>query len=314
MAGLGCVRAADFFNHTWSKELVDEAGETSAENGGMSGGTRQSHFEAQWDFASAVPTAQQPDLSVVASPDRGDGARMSWVQMLDTPTGLDINFNEYIGTQDDDGCAGTFVQTNVATGLSRTVPHTIKITMDFVDGERNDVVNLYVDGALGAHGDELGGLLPGMQSNPTRTVDSILFRASIPHLANAGNGFLIDNFSMTSGPPLPPDETPPTSAVEKTPTGIKVTVQDTGSGLKSIERTKERDVNAITVVEPFMEGETDPVKVTSNKIDQTQPSQLELTVTDVAGNVTVCCPVLMIVTGGGSGPRNTEACQTPITT
>ena len=34
-------------------------------------------------------------MAVSDSPHRGDGARMSWQQVLDTPTGLQVNFNDY---------------------------------------------------------------------------------------------------------------------------------------------------------------------------------------------------------------------------
>jgi hypothetical protein len=59
-----------FHDQTFSKPLVNEAGETSAGKGGMSRGVRQNFFEAQWEFASTVPGAEQPGLYVVASPGR----------------------------------------------------------------------------------------------------------------------------------------------------------------------------------------------------------------------------------------------------
>ncbi len=116
------VTSGCFGDQTFSKSLADEAGETSAMGDGMSGGTRKTHFEAQWDFASTVPGAEQPGLSVVASPDRGDGARMSWIQMADMPTGLEVNFYDYQTSVDD------FIFTNAANELDRTVPHTVKVT------------------------------------------------------------------------------------------------------------------------------------------------------------------------------------------
>jgi len=71
------VTSGSFGDQTFSKALVDEAGESTAVNGGQSGGMRQDYFESSWDFASAVTTTEQVGLSVVVSPDRGDGARMS---------------------------------------------------------------------------------------------------------------------------------------------------------------------------------------------------------------------------------------------
>ena len=82
------VTSGCFGDQTFSKPLADEAGEPTALNGGMSGGSRKDYYSAEWTFISTTPTAEQPGLSVVVSPDRGDGARMSWVQMADTPAGL----------------------------------------------------------------------------------------------------------------------------------------------------------------------------------------------------------------------------------
>src|SRR5205823_4370271 len=65
------------FTDSYSPGLVNEAGEATAANGGLSGGVRQPAFTAQWTFASATG-ALQPGLAVQVSPDRGDGARMSY--------------------------------------------------------------------------------------------------------------------------------------------------------------------------------------------------------------------------------------------
>src|SRR5437867_6971135 len=49
-----------FGDWPFSPSLTNEAGETMAQNGTpYSGGTRQSHFEVQWDFASTVPGSVQ---------------------------------------------------------------------------------------------------------------------------------------------------------------------------------------------------------------------------------------------------------------
>lgn len=200
------VTSGCFGDQTFSKSLVDEAGESTAGNGGLSGGVRQTTFDAQWDFASTVPGAEQPGLSVVASPDRGDGARMSWVQMTDTPTGIDVNFYDYQAALDPLCLTGDgFAFTNVATGLDRTVPHTIKVRMRFVDGPANDVVAVYVDGVLRHTGTSWEDYFRDCEGNPSRTVDSVLFRTGgTAAPATAGKGFLIDNLTLTSGPVVGP--------------------------------------------------------------------------------------------------------------
>jgi uncharacterized repeat protein (TIGR01451 family) len=183
-----------FSDQVFSPSLTDEAGETSAVSDGFADGARQTRFVAQWDFASATGAAQT-GLSTVVSPDRGDGARMSWIQMTDTGgTGLEVNFFDY---QHNIG----FVETNVASGLDRTTAHTIKVQMDFVDGIANDVVKVYVDGTLKHTGTSWEDFFRDVELNPTRPVDSLLFRvAGTAAPATAGNGFLFDNLTLFSGP------------------------------------------------------------------------------------------------------------------
>lgn len=217
-----------FGDWPFSPSLVNEAGEPSAQSGGLySNGIRQSHFEVQWDFASTVPTAEQAGLQISTAPDRGDGARMSFIRMIDLPAGLAVEFADYqdrapygaygnpataapgCGMEDD------FVITTVASGLNRTRPHTVRLTMDFVDGPRNDVVKVYVDGTLRHTGGswedyfrwctESGGGT-GTATDQSRTVDSMIFQArgSCPgncHMEHDGNGFLIDNLSYFSSTP-----------------------------------------------------------------------------------------------------------------
>ncbi|MBI1297643.1 hypothetical protein GC175_22110 [bacterium] len=213
------VTCGSFGDQTFSNLLVDEAGETNAYAASPSG-TRQQYFVAQWDFASTVPGAEQPGLSVVASPDAGDGGRMSWVQMTDKPTGLEVNFFDYqdvapFGStttpSDGRGTGDSFVPTMLASGLDRTVPHTIKIEVITPDGPGNDVVKIYVNGTLRHTGTTWEDYFRWMQGPgqpeqtapvfESRTMRSILFRTSgtaVP--STLGNGFLIDNFSISSGP------------------------------------------------------------------------------------------------------------------
>lgn len=195
------VTSGCFGDQTFSKSLDNEAGESTAENDGMSGGKRKRSFEAEWEFASTVPDAEQAGLSVVASPDRGDGARMSWVRMADQPSGLEVSFYDYQrgATVDPCGCCPPFVCTVVANNLDRSKRHKIKLTMDLLDGETNDVVKVYVDGKLVHIGTSWEDYFRDEESNPTRTVDSILFRvAGDAAPATLGNGFLIDNLKLRS--------------------------------------------------------------------------------------------------------------------
>lgn len=91
------------------------------------------------------------------------------------------------------------------------------------------------------------------------------------------------------------DTTPPVCRIERIDAGppvvLTVFTQDGGSGLASIQVTES--TNANTVVPPIAAGTTTPVMVTATKIDQTQRSRVMLRVTDVAGNVTNCDPVIV---------------------
>ncbi|MBP6213422.1 MAG: right-handed parallel beta-helix repeat-containing protein, partial [Pyrinomonadaceae bacterium] len=193
-----------------SPSNANEAGEAGAANGGLSGGTRKNYFEASFSIASAVPGAQQPGLQAQFAPDRGDGSRMSSIRFEDQPDGIHVMFFDYqdlapFGTSLGDavGCGteDNFFQSDIAT-LDRTVPHTIKIEMYFVDGPRNDVVKVYIDGVLKKVGTSWEDYFRYCEGNPTRTVDSLIFLArsgagTAP--ATLGFGFLIDGLSMSSG-------------------------------------------------------------------------------------------------------------------
>lgn len=207
------VTSGSFGDQIFSPSNTDEAGETSAVNGGFSGGTRKTHYEAQFDLASAIPGAMQSGLHLSVSPDRGDGARMSYLRFEDQASGIHVFFDDVT----DAGplpTEATFNEVDIAT-LDRTVPHTIKFTMDFVDGSANDVVGIYIDGVLVHTGtswedyyrydpEQTGG------GNVVPTVDSLLFRESgTADAGNAGKGFLVDNFSELSSTPSVP--TPPGS-------------------------------------------------------------------------------------------------------
>jgi hypothetical protein len=109
---------------------------------------------------------------------------------------------------------------------------------------------------------------------------------------NTGTGF-----NTVFGLCLKGDTTPPTCVIKHVVVGppkqLIIKTQDTGSGLKTIVVNITK--NSSTIVPPFTPGRRRRVMVTSTKLDQSQNSVIKLTVTDVAGNVTVCDPVLSSV-------------------
>lgn len=83
------------------------------------------------------------------------------------------------------------------------------------------------------------------------------------------------------------------------PARVEVTIKDVGTGLAEILVTKSE--NADTIVPPFTVGTNDPVVLSATKIDQSQRSRVEARVTDLAGNVRLCDPILLLLVRDKSG-------------
>ena len=135
--------------------------------------------------------------------------------------------------------------------------------------------------------------------------------ASLDGRALARNGAVtLDTNTIRSadcaGGGAPKDTTPPTcvltGVIAGPPKQLQITVQDTGSGLKSVIASTA--VNASVSVPAFAAGTTSALVVTATKIDQSLGAQVGLTVTDVAGNVTVCDPVMTTVVRSKGQPSS----------
>lgn len=74
---------------------------------------------------------------------------------------------------------------------------------------------------------------------------------------------------------------------------IRVTARDIGSGIATIVVTKS--VNAATVVASFVIGTTQPVIITSTKINANLASTVEVRITDRCGNTILADPVLTLL-------------------
>jgi hypothetical protein len=85
----------------------------------------------------------------------------------------------------------------------------------------------------------------------------------------------------------------PARVIAGPPTQLQVTVSDPQTGLQSIVVTQSD--NADTPVPPFTVGTTDPVTITATKINQSQPAHVTIQVTDLAGNVVTCDPIITLV-------------------
>jgi hypothetical protein len=208
------VESGCYADQTYTSRTHNPSGETAATDGGflLPGSVRNHHFDAEWAFASTVQNAEQPGLAVAASPARGDATRMSFVEMVDLPDGLGVNFYDVQGTGIMVGTRRTvqFVKSPVARGLDRTRSHIIRIVMDLVNGASNDVVTVYVDGVSRITGTswenyywyDFGGIQFG---GVPPIVNRLLFRTGtdtrapgVAAPATRGHGFVIDNIRLSS--------------------------------------------------------------------------------------------------------------------
>ncbi len=231
-----------FSDQTFAKPLVDSVGETSATPGTFSPGTKQRHFETQFDIAS-TKLEQQPGMHVSVSPDRGDGSRMSYLRFEDGINGIDVFFDDVQGTANP----ANFVETQVASGLNTATPHTVKLTMDVLDGASNDIVKVYIDGGLVHIGTSWENYYRfDSEASPEHTpriVKTVIFHTrGTANSADLGNGFLFDNLSLSSGPIL---VGPPTNKNQCKDNGWKTfnnpTFKNQGQCISYVEHLNDHD-------------------------------------------------------------------------
>lgn len=195
------ITSGAFGDQTFSPALTEPAGENQANK----------HFEASFSMGS-TQSSLQSGLFMSVSPDDGNGSRMSYVGFSDQADGIHVIFYD-VTNLGPLATVSSFNPTDVAT-IDRTSAHTIKFVIDFVPGPANDVVKLYVDNVLEVTGttwEDYYRYDPEQNGNGNvvPTTSKLLFRvggASAP--ATSGNGYLVDNVGLSSGPAL---VGPPTS-------------------------------------------------------------------------------------------------------
>jgi hypothetical protein len=196
------VTSGSFGDQTFSPGLADEAGESGASNAGLSGGLRQPHFDASFLIGTSQGDTMQPGLHMSVSPDRGDGARMSYLRFEDQADGVHVFFID-ASDKGPVGTVATFRESDVAT-LSRTDSHFVQFSIDFKDGTANDTVKIYIDSKLvktGSTWEDYYRYDPEQtpQGNKVPTVDKLLFReGGVANSANLLKGFLLDRVTLAS--------------------------------------------------------------------------------------------------------------------
>jgi hypothetical protein len=185
------VTSGSFGDQTFSPALASAAGE----------GASKSHFDASFSIGTTL-AAEQVGLHMSVSPDSGDGSRMSYLRFEDHSDGVHVFFDD-VTNPGPLPSASNFSDTDIAT-LGRTTAHSIRFAIDFKAGQGNDVVKIYVDGALKITGatwenyyrydaEQTG------NGNLVPAVKKLLFRESgVATPANLGFGFLVDGLSLSS--------------------------------------------------------------------------------------------------------------------
>ena len=140
---------------------------------------------------------QQSGLVVSLSPDNGEGGRMSFIGLYDTPDGIEVIFYD---TPQPDGEFAAYELTE--TPLPRDVPHTIKIWMKLNPGPNNDLVRISIDNHDAGQCFTTWENFYRASSQPVPTSDTLLFlsggkEGDIPSLV--GGGYRFDNVTVSTG-------------------------------------------------------------------------------------------------------------------
>ena len=174
------TQTPEYHSQTYSTPTAGPAGESLA----------NTEYTAQFSFISTKPNEQQPDLHMDVSPDNGEGGRMSYIGLTDTPGGTRINF--YDVPEPD----GAFKQYFLGT-LTRNAPHTITFWIKLNPGRDDDRVAIFIDGA------GVGRCFTTWENSypqPVPISDRLLFRSTgAQEIQNlVGDGYLFDNVTTTT--------------------------------------------------------------------------------------------------------------------
>jgi hypothetical protein len=173
----------DSVNDPVNSDPLFFAGETST-------GAAFNRFFGQFSFRSATGVPQ-PRLRITVSIDNGEGGRQSFIALRDSGSGIAID------TFDVDRNGGFIGPITIASGLSYTRWHTVKMQAHFKNGSNNDTVEYRVNGKLVHTGQSWEQFYRNFQAalHPHGVpVQTLLFRLSETAApAVAGGGFYIDN-------------------------------------------------------------------------------------------------------------------------
>jgi hypothetical protein len=196
----------------WNDRGPDHTQPYNPPHFGANAATNQ--FSIAFRFRSATGAAQ-PGLAISLSPSaKQSTVRMSYLNIADNgTTGFDLLFYDTSNGDQD------WNPTTVASGLSYSDWHTVRIEVAFVDGvdssggqiDGNDVLKIYVDGSLVHTGTTWESYYyaegEGVAEPRLQAVDSLLFRvAGTAASATLGQGFYFDDVEINSPAVLAVDD------------------------------------------------------------------------------------------------------------
>ena len=293
--------------HTLTAKVVDDSGDpvsgqlvnfkiTAGPNAGMTGsGTTNASGDATWTYTSTVTGTDTIEASFTNSDGvtfTSNDVTKTWVTGSLSPTTTTTSLS-------GGGQSGTTI--SVPSGTPVTDQATLT-GADAATASGTITYNVFSD----------SGCTDPVSSGPAQTFSGDDVPASNPVTLGAGTYYwqaVYSGDSVNAGSKSlcgPGDEVqtvsssaPPTCVLSSVITGppkqILVTVQ-APSGLSTVNVTN--DVNDAVSVAPFTVGDTSPVTVTATKTNQSQVSELALTVTDVDGNSISCDPADFSLTKG----------------
>ena len=182
-------------SHLWNDRGSNHTSPLDPPN--ENGSPVSSQFSMYFDFWSATYNTQDGMFLSVSPGPRQTSFRQSYLGLDadDDTAGIDIGFWETVA-------GGSFTFHQVATGLDASIPHNLRMDIQFNDGVNsdgtgNDEVSIYVDGALALSGvstwETYYRNTPNFSDTPEVAVDSILFNVSGSATNTNGNGFVFDN-------------------------------------------------------------------------------------------------------------------------
>jgi hypothetical protein len=178
------ITSGSFSDWVFSKPTLNPAGESVANH----------VYKGEFAFKSETGAAQT-GLQISVSPDNGQGARMSFVRLMDKGDGIHVMFNEMRPNSNDFSDLQDIAKVNYSSA------HTLRFELKMLPGRNNDQVAVYVDGVKKVVGKSWENYYRDSELHEPGVVDRMIFQARTSGgdaPTTLGHGYLIDNVSSST--------------------------------------------------------------------------------------------------------------------